>query len=142
MAGVTEPQGRALHPRLRHVRFETDVEDDRLLRMYHTCDLFVMPSHYEGFGLPLLEAMACGAPVAAARAASLPEVGGGAPEWFDPHDVDDMARALRTVLANETRATAMRQRGLEQARTFTWDRAAREVLSSLLRTRLDRLAPH
>lgn len=142
VAGVTEAEGRGLHPRLRRVRFETDVDDDRLLRLYHTCDLFVMPSHYEGFGLPLLEAMACGAPTAAARAASLPEVGGEAPEWFDPHDAGDMARALRTVLADDARAATMRQLGLEQARTFTWERAAREVLSSLRRTRLDRLDPH
>jgi glycosyltransferase involved in cell wall biosynthesis len=87
----------------------------------------VLPSLYEGFGLPVLEAMGCGSPVVCSDAASLPELGGDAARYFDPEDVEGMAAALAKVLADEDLRGAMRRRGLEQAARFSWQRAAQET---------------
>ena len=93
---------------------------------------FIMPSLYEGFGLPVLEAMRCGTPVIVAKASSLPEVVGDAGIQFDPLDVDDMAEAIYEVLNNDDLRHFLREKGLEQAKKFTWDSAA-EITLSLLR---------
>ena len=85
------------------------VSDAQLGWLYRHCESAVVPSLYEGFGLPLLEAMAAGAPVACSHATSLPEVGGQVPEYFDPKQPSDIARALLTVLHDADRAARMRQ---------------------------------
>ena len=108
-------------------------DDVTLAGLYRYADLFVMPSLYEGFGLPLLEAMACGAPVAAARAASLPEVGGDVPAWFDPHDVGQMVAVIGSVLDDPERRGRMAEAGLVRAREFTWARCADQVVAVLRR---------
>jgi glycosyltransferase involved in cell wall biosynthesis len=108
-----------------------ETHDVTLAGLYRWCDLFVMPSLYEGFGLPLLEAMACGAAVAAARAASLPEVGGDVPAWFDPHDPVALASLIEALLADPARRRRMREAGREQARRFTWERSADQVVACL-----------
>lgn len=98
------------------------VKSDELVDLYRAADLLVMPSFEEGFGLPVVEAMACGTPVACSRAASLPEVGGDAVEYFDPRAPEDIAAAIRQVLSSPERSTNMSDRGLRRARSFTWDR--------------------
>jgi len=89
---------------------------------------FLFPSIYEGFGLPPLEAMACGAPVICSNASSLPEIVGDAGITIDPNDVDAWANAIRTVITSSTKRAEMSQRGVEQARKFSWKRAAEETL--------------
>ncbi|HEX5411982.1 MAG TPA: glycosyltransferase family 1 protein [Terriglobia bacterium] len=102
------------------------LRDDGLARMYRSADLFVFPSVYEGFGLPVLEAMACGTPVVCSNATSLPEVGGDAVEYFDPYSVEDLAAAIERALDSPTRQAEMRERGLRQAGKFTWEECARK----------------
>ena len=88
---------------------------------------YVFPSFGEGFGLPPLEAMACGTPVLSSRATSLPEVGGEAALYFDPDDVDEMVAVTRQVLLDPDRRAHMREQGLAQAARFSWQRAAQET---------------
>ena len=85
------------------------------------------PSLFEGFGLPLLEAMACSVPVCASKRSSLPEVGGDAAAYFDPEDIEDMTLTMRDVLRDEDRRADMRTRGIARAATFSWDKAARDT---------------
>ena len=91
--------------------------------------VFVFPSLYEGFGLPPLEAMACGTPLICSNASSLPEVVGAGGLLFEPRDVGALANALARVLADAELRAQLRGRGIEQARKFTWERAARETLA-------------
>lgn len=92
-------------------------------------DLLVLPSLYEGFGLPLLEAMACGTPVIASRAASIPEVVGDAGMLVDPYDVEALAETLYQVAVDSDLKADLRRRGLERVRLFSWEKCARETLS-------------
>ena len=112
----------------RDVLFVNHVSDDDLALFYNAADLFVFPSLMEGFGLPPLEAMACGTPVVCANTASLPEVVGEAAVTVDPRDRYAMAEAIGTVLDDVVLAGQLRARGLERARSFTWERTARETI--------------
>jgi len=109
------------------VRWIGRVSDVDLPALYAGAACVVIPSEFEGFGLPVLEAMACGAPVVCARAGSLPEVAGDAAVLFDPLEVDAIAHAADLVLADAARRAALVQRGLARAATFTWDRAAAQT---------------
>jgi glycosyltransferase involved in cell wall biosynthesis len=99
-----------------------------LPQVYAGADLMVMPSFIEGFGLPVLEAMACGTPVVCSRAASLPEVAGNAAEYFEPTSVEDLAEAIERVLNSPERQAALRQKGLERVKQFSWEECARRTL--------------
>ncbi len=105
--------------------------DEDLVSLYRMATLFVYPSLYEGFGLPVAEAMACGLPVVCSNASSLPEVGGEAVLYFDPCDVDAMANAIQRALVDEDLRMGMRTKGWEQVKPFSWERAAEGLLESL-----------
>jgi len=98
------------------------VSRDELVDLYRKAAALVFPSLYEGFGMPVIEAMACGCPVACSNVTSLPEVAGDAARFFDPLDVDDIAAAVDDVLDEPQLWVA---RGLERARRYTWDACAR-----------------
>jgi glycosyltransferase involved in cell wall biosynthesis len=95
---------------------------------YNAAELFVYPSLYEGFGLPPLEAMACGTPVVTANTSSLPEVVGQAGLTVDPLDVEGLAEAMRRILDDEALRYEMRGRGLQRARDFSWTKTAQETV--------------
>lgn len=112
------------------VRFLGFAADEDLPAIYTLASCLAYPSFYEGFGLPVLEAMACGTPVVASRASSLPEVAGGAALLVDPHNVEELAEAVDRVLHDEALRAEMRAAGRRQAQGFTWERAARELLAA------------
>jgi glycosyltransferase involved in cell wall biosynthesis len=105
------------------------VSDDNLPALYSVCQTLAFPSLYEGFGLPVLEAMSCGAPVICSNSSSLPEVGGDAALYVSPQDADGWAAALTRVLGDHELRSAMRRSGLAQSAAFTWERTARSLLS-------------
>lgn len=102
-------------------------DDVLLAALYGQADVFVFPSLYEGFGIPPLEAMACGAPVVCSNSSSLPEVVADAAVLFDPLDVDAIAAGITRLLEDRALARRLRARGLERAATFTWARAAQQT---------------
>lgn len=101
-----------------------------LRQLYRHADLFVLPSVYEGFGMTLLEAMACGCPVAASHAGSLPEVGGDVPAYFPPDDEQQASGILAGLLASPDRLARMRADGPIRASQFSWQKSASQVLSA------------
>lgn len=109
------------------VRLTGFVDDDELAAWYSLADLFVFPSLYEGFGLPVLEAMACGAPVVTSAVSSLPEVAGEAAVMVDPHDPSAIADGMRRVLTNPALSADLRERGVRRAAAFTWERTAQRT---------------
>ena len=103
------------------------VPDEDLPAIYAGAQALVLPSLYEGFGLPVLEAMACGTPVTCSDTSSLPEIAGDAALHFDPDSVESLTDALRHLLSDTDLRAALRQRGFEQAAKFSWDRVAAET---------------
>ncbi|HDN80161.1 MAG TPA: glycosyltransferase family 1 protein, partial [Chloroflexi bacterium] len=94
---------------------------------YNAAEIFVYPSLYEGFGLPPLEAMACGTPVIASNAASLPEVVGDAGILIDAQDTNALAEALDFLLDHPEEREALKEKGLRRSREFSWEKTARET---------------
>jgi glycosyltransferase involved in cell wall biosynthesis len=115
------------------VRFVGYVPADALPWWYNAADLFVYPSLYEGFGLPPLEAMACGTAVISSTASSLPEVVGQAGLLIDPADAEALAKAMEQVLADREMRKEMRSSGLAQAQNFSWEKTARQTVESYRR---------
>ena len=111
------------------IRFLGFVTDDDLLQLYNACDCFCFPSFYEGFGIPILEAMACGRAVACANTSAMPEVADGAGLFFDPARPDEIARALRDILIDSELRGRMERLGVQRAATFTWQRTAQKTLA-------------
>jgi glycosyltransferase involved in cell wall biosynthesis len=111
------------------IHFLGPVPEDDLPALYAGALAFVFPSLYEGFGLPVLEAMACGTPVACSNTSSLPEIVGDAALTFDPTSADAIAGALTCLLADADLRADRRKRGLRQAATFSWERTAQQTLA-------------
>lgn len=109
------------------VIFVDSATENDLPHYYSAASVFVYPSLYEGFGLPPLEAMACGCPVVTSNNSSLPEVVGDAAITVDPHDVDALTNAMREVLTNDGLREAMIEKGLAQAKRFSWEKTAQET---------------
>ncbi|MGR3175960.1 MAG: glycosyltransferase [Candidatus Scalindua sp.] len=112
----------------KEVLFLGIVEDEDLPMLYNCADIFVYPSLYEGFGLPPLEAMACGVPVITSNTSSLPEVVGDAGIMVDPNDVNSLCEGICKVLEDRELRQRMRNMGLEKSKLFSWDKAARAIL--------------
>jgi glycosyltransferase involved in cell wall biosynthesis len=110
-----------------HVHFIGFARDEDLPALYSMASCFALPSLYEGFGLPVLEAMACGTPVITSNLSSLPEVAGDAAILIPPQDIRALANALETVLTNDDRRRSMQQAGVRQAAQFSWDSSARQL---------------
>jgi len=110
------------------ILFPGFIPEDELAALYSAAEAFAFPSHYEGFGLPVLEAMACGTPVVSSRASSLPEVVGDAGMQVDPDDAEGFAAALELLALNPELRDDLRQRGLARAAQFSWATAARSLL--------------
>lgn len=104
------------------------VSDDDLVKFYNLADIFIYPSSYEGFGLPVLEAMACGTPVITSKSSSLTEVAGDAALLVKPGDVEELADAIRRLIEDSACRQEMINHGFKQARQFTWLRAAQKTV--------------
>jgi glycosyltransferase involved in cell wall biosynthesis len=115
-----------------HVRVLGQVSDDDLAALYQACSVFCYPSLYEGFGLPLLEAMSGGAACVTSSVSSLPEVGGDAVVYVDPTDVAEIRRALETLLGSEPARSELGEKARRRAAGFSWDRTAAETLAALV----------
>ncbi len=122
------------------VHFPGFVDDADLPALYSAARLFAYVSLYEGFGLPLLEAMACGTPVIASNVSSLPEVVGDVGLQVDPRDTDAIAQALRQMIDRSDLRSASMAAGIDRARTFTWEKAAGELLAVYDRLKDDKVA--
>ncbi len=118
----------------KRVNFTGFVDIITLEQYFAFADLLVMPSYYEGFGLPALEAMAVGCPVIAAKTSSLPEVCGNAALYFDPNVAEDIAEKILSILSNSSLRERLSREGKEQAKKFTWENCLVQMRSVLLET--------
>lgn len=115
------------------VKYVGYVSDEDLKALYENAICFIFPSYYEGYGLPPTEAMACGCPVLAANAASIPETCGDAALYFDPHNAEKLSELLKTVVNDTTLQNLLRKRGLEHANAMRWNHAAIALLTEIRR---------
>lgn len=109
------------------VIFAGYVPESELAKIYNAVDLFVFPSLYEGFGIPPLEAMACGTPVITSNSSSLPEVVGDAAIIIDPYDANKFAEEMYEVLTEDGLREEMIRKGLDRSKMFSWEKAARKT---------------
>lgn len=113
----------------KYIKIIEYVPEVDLPKFYNLADVFIFPSIYEGFGFPVLEAMACGTPVITSNTSSLPEVVGDAGIMLDSSDVDGLAKAMYDLLTNESLKEELRRKGLKRAKMFSWEKCVRETLS-------------
>ncbi|MBI5123526.1 glycosyltransferase family 4 protein [Candidatus Roizmanbacteria bacterium] len=106
------------------------VPTEDLVALYNLATVFIMPSIYEGFGLPLVEAMQCGAPAIATKEGSLPEVGGGAVYYVDAFDVNSIASGIKEVFFSEKLQDRLSKQGIEQAKKFSWQETAKQTIEA------------
>jgi len=121
------------HP---NVRWAGPIPDSQLRALYEYAAIFIFPSLYEGFGIPPLEAMLCGCPVAASNTSSIPEVCGNAAHYFDPHDLTDMRSAIESILEHDDYRSELVDRGRQRVTTFSWDHAAERLRAALAEFKL------
>jgi glycosyltransferase involved in cell wall biosynthesis len=136
IVGQAQWQSSAVYARVRSLGLEQNVvftgyvPEEDLVLLYNAAQVFVFPSLYEGFGLPILEAMACGTPVVTSNTSSMPEVAGEAALLVDPTDVQAIAEAIEGLLRDESLRHSLGARGTEQANRFSWPKAAQETLAT------------
>lgn len=111
-----------------NIFFLGPVDQQELVSLYNMAELFVFPSLYEGFGLPVLEAMACGTPVAASNTSSIPEVAGDAAMLFDPQDEEEMSKIITGILGSRETREELSLKGLERAKMFTWENTLAQTM--------------
>lgn len=107
------------------------LDDSTLAEIYHEASALIFPSFYEGFGLPALEALACGTPVIGANNSALPEVIGQAGLYFNPFSLDELIDQIDIFLSNETLQNTLTKQALKQAKTYSWEKTSHEVLKAL-----------
>lgn len=115
------------------VLFTGYIDNNDMIDLYNASSLFVFPSIYEGFGLPVVEAMQCGVPVITTNVSSLPEVAGDAAVLIDPYDVDGLCESMDNILSDDSYSELLREKSLLQAQKFSWGRAAEETYRVLTR---------
>lgn len=131
---ITERSLKTIKPLINKLKLHKDiiilgyVPEKELVRLYNCADMFVHPSWYEGFGLPVVEAMACGCPVIASNVGSLPEIVSDAGILVKPRDIEGWTNAMYTVLTDETLRRKLSKRGLKRSRMFSWEKTARETI--------------
>lgn len=118
------------------VRFTGYLHEEEKVALLTGAEALVFPSRYEGFGMPLLEAMACGTPIVTSGVSAMPEVAGDAAVYVEPDEPEDIARGIRTVLEDEALRDALRKAGLERVEAFDWDETARRTARVLHRAAL------
>ena len=115
----------------KNIVFKGRIDDDELISLYSNAVCFIYPSLYEGFGIPPLEAQACGCPVVCSNAASLPEVCGDSVIYFDPYSVKDMRDKILSVLNDEILQKELRTKGFNNIKRFSWKRSVEQVIEIL-----------
>lgn len=110
------------------VHFPDYISEENLVKYYNLASLFVYPSLYEGFGIPILEAMQCACPVITSNCSSMPEVSGEAALLIDPKNIDEISQKMEEVFMNKKMQQTMKEKGLEQARKFSWRKSAAQLL--------------
>jgi glycosyltransferase involved in cell wall biosynthesis len=139
LAGSDWNRAETVHQVARHSPYADDicftgfVAEDDLPYFYSAADLFVFPSLFEGFGLPVLEAMSCGIPVACSNVSSLPEVAGDAARLFDPLSAVSMAAEISAILLDSGTRVSLAQKGKDRSELFSWEKTARETLKAFRR---------
>lgn len=109
-----------------NIEFKSNIDNNKLIQIYNESTLFLFPSFYEGFGLPVLEAMACGTPVICSDSSSLPEVGANAVVYCNAYDINDIKEKIEEVIEDENLQKEMIKEGLERAQLFSWEKSAKE----------------